>query len=887
MSPRSLSPDAYQALFESSIDAVLLTVPGDRIVAANPAACAMFQMTEAELCVAERDRLVDMSDPRFSTYHEERARSGKARGELTFRRKDGSTFIGDVSSVLLDEGQRAFVIVRDITERKQREEDLRRAHALLEGITSGTEDMIAAEDGEFRYLFFNEAYRREFRSLWGRDLEVGTSMIEAMASWPEEQRKARELWSRALSGESFSIRMEFGTDLDKRFYDLRFNPVLDTEGRQIGAAHILRNVTEQVRMQQALAESEEQARRIIDNTVALVGIMTPDGTLIEANATALHAGGLQREDVVGKKFWDCDWWSYDVQVQAQLRDAVARAARGETVRYDVVVRTVGDGRMTIDFMLAPARDSAGRITHLIPSAMDITERKEAEEALRVSEAKFRAVFEQAAVGIGRVSFDDARWIDVNAAFCQMLGYTHEEMRATPWPQITHPEDLDLDLIPFRRMAAGELENYSVEKRFIHKNGHPVWARLTLALVRDAEGRPDYEIAVIENITERKRAEEELKEAVAAAEEASRAKSEFLANMSHEIRTPMTVFMAAVEHLLQIDRNPERRQLLNMADQSAERLRALIDDILDFSRIEARKVDLEEEPFDLGACVREAVSMFALQAKKKSIRLEWELAPGLPETIVGDSDRISQVLINLIGNAVKFTGEGEVRVCVQPRGDFVEFAVADTGIGIPEEKRELLFESFTQADSSFTRKFGGTGLGLAISKGLVDLMGGEISVRGREGQGSVFSFTIPLKRAGTQPGAPVEELPGEADTVFAARILLAEDDPMIRDMIALMLAHRGWQAEAAENGREAVEKWERGDFDLLLMDLQMPEMDGLETTRTIRQKESGGEKHTWIIGLTAHARREIKDECLKAGMDKVLTKPIQLNDLYSAISDCLK
>ncbi len=230
----------------------------------------------------------------------------------------------------------------------------------------------------------------------------------------------------------------------------------------------------------------------------------------------------------------------------------------------------------------------------------------------------------------------------------------------------------------------------------------------------------------------------LREARDAAEEASRAKSEFLANMSHEIRTPMTVFMAAIEHLLQIDRSPERRHLLGMADQSAKRLRDLIDDILDFSRIEARKIELQQEPFDLDGCVRGAVEMFALVAQEKNIRLETDVSADAPRMVIGDPDRLSQVLINLIGNAVKFTRAGEIRVSVQPRGDLLEFAVADTGIGIPEEKRDLIFESFSQADASFTRSFGGTGLGLAISKGLVELMGGEIWSGARRDKGASLS-----------------------------------------------------------------------------------------------------------------------------------------------------
>ena len=381
--------------------------------------------------------------------------------------------------------------------------------------------------------------------------------------------------------------------------------------------------------------------------------------------------------------------------------------------------------------------------------------------------------------------------------------------------------------------------------------------------------------------------EMLREARDAAEDASRAKSEFLANMSHEIRTPMTVFLAAIEHLRHIDSNPERRHLLGMADQSAKRLRSLIDDILDFSRIEARKIDLLQEPFDLRQCVGEAAGIFTLTAQEKGIRLATDISADAPLMVVGDSGRLCQVLINLIGNAVKFTPAGEIRIGVRPRGDLLEFTVADTGIGIPTEKCDLIFESFSQADASFTRNFGGTGLGLAISRGLIKLMGGEISVKSEEGEGSVFIFTLPLQSAEKKISGQENTLPAaDEKPATTARILLAEDEPMIREIITFTLAQHGWEAEVAETGREAVEKWKDGNFHLILMDLQMPEMDGLEATRAIRDREENGEKHTCIIGLTAHARREILDECLQAGMDQVLTKPLQMKDLYAVVQDCL-
>jgi CheY-like chemotaxis protein len=276
-------------------------------------------------------------------------------------------------------------------------------------------------------------------------------------------------------------------------------------------------------------------------------------------------------------------------------------------------------------------------------------------------------------------------------------------------------------------------------------------------------------------------------------------------------------------------------------------------------------------------------MFALPAQEKNLRLEMNIAPDVPRIVVGDSDRLGQVLINLIGNAVKFTAEGEIRVSVDAPVDFLEFSVADTGIGIPEEKSDLIFQSFSQVDSSFTRRYGGAGLGLAISKGLVELMGGAIFVQNRKGGGSIFTFTIPLKTPENQQSTQGEAGPEDSGKEHpAARILLAEDDPMIRELITMMLARHGYRTETAESGREALEKWEQGGVDLILMDLQMPEMNGLEATRAIRKREAVGRGHIGIIGLTAHNRREVREECLSSGMDHVLVKPVQMKELFSAI-----
>ncbi len=374
----------------------------------------------------------------------------------------------------------------------------------------------------------------------------------------------------------------------------------------------------------------------------------------------------------------------------------------------------------------------------------------------------------------------------------------------------------------------------------------------------------------------------------AAEEASRAKSEFLANMSHEIRTPMTVFLTALEYLQELDKDPERRQLLDMADKSAHRLRSLIEDILDFSKIEARRIDLHEEPAPLRACVEDAVALLGLPAGEKGLELEVSIAPDVPAIVLVDQDRLSQVVVNLVGNAVKFTEHGKVKVSVEASPRNLLFAVSDTGPGIPGEKQNLLFESFSQIDSSRTRRHGGTGLGLAISKGLVELMGGAIRVDSRAGHGSTFSFTLPLKTPAAPLGAPAEEvrpvihLP-ERDV----RVLLAEDEPEVREMIRMAVARRGYSIEAVENGEQAIARWREANFDLILMDVQMPKVDGVGAAREIRRLEKeSGKGPICIIALTAHARREVEEECIAAGMDTFLAKPVNTRALYAAMEECL-
>ncbi len=350
---------------------------------------------------------------------------------------------------------------------------------------------------------------------------------------------------------------------------------------------------------------------------------------------------------------------------------------------------------------------------------------------------------------------------------------------------------------------------------------------------------------------------------------------------------MTVILGALEQLR--EGPPEvADELLRMAETSAERLLAIIDDILDFSRIEARRLEIAHEPFDLRASAEAALLLFRRKASEKGLELRLDIAADVPEAVIGDEDRLAQVLINLVGNAVKFTARGEVAVGVEMREAMLHFAVRDTGIGIPQDKLDLIFDSFSQVDPSRTRRYGGTGLGLAISRGLVELMGGTLRGESVEGKGSVFTFTVPLA-VPLRPVAadPAPDKEAAATTRDDLKILLAEDDPMVRELIEMILRQRAWKVTSVPCGREAVAHWENHHFDLILMDVQMPTMDGLSAVREIRTREGANEgRHVPIIALTAHARREDRDEALAAGMDDWLPKPVSRERLYAVVEEHL-
>jgi CheY-like chemotaxis protein/nitrogen-specific signal transduction histidine kinase len=462
--------------------------------------------------------------------------------------------------------------------------------------------------------------------------------------------------------------------------------------------------------------------------------------------------------------------------------------------------------------------------------------------------------------------------------------TYEECALDPFAT-TLPADRPVVEAAWARHVAEGVTNTSEWR--INRTDKVVWVNSTAEVYYDAAGAPTCMIGSFQNITERKLAEQAMAEAKSAAEDANRAKSSFLATMSHEIRTPLNGVLGMAQAMEVDDLSPIQRDRLDVIRRSGEGLLAILNDMLDLSKIEAGKMELETVEFDLGEIARGAHATFTALANKKGLSfcLDAEAAGGVYR---GDPTRTRQVLYNLISNALKFTETGEVRVSVAYDGEALVTTVADTGIGMSPQVLSGLFTSFTQADTSTTRRFGGTGLGLAICKQLSELMGGSILVTSVEGQGSAFVFRAPMERVGeAQIARSVEQQASQPTVALDIRVLAAEDNSVNQLVLKTLLLQIGVEPVIVENGKLAVEAWEEGDWDVILMDVQMPVMDGPTAVRTIRERETAtGRTRTPILALTANALSHQIAHYLACGMDAHVVKPIEAIKLFNALETAL-
>src|SRR5438067_132510 len=573
---------------------------------------------------------------------------------------------------------------------------------------------------------------------------------------------------------------------------------------------------------------------------------------------------------------------------------VFKASRGIEDIYELTYIRKDGSRFPAVVSVTALREAQGAIIGYLLIGTDNTarklveaEQKKLDQRLRDQQFYTRSLIESNNDAL--MTTDPSGIItDVNKQMEALTDCTRDELIGAPFKKyFTDPERAEaaIKLV----LSGKKVTNYELTARA--RGGKQTVVSYNATTFYDRDRTLQGVFAAARDVTERKRVELELQQAKAVAESASRTKSDFLASMSHEIRTPMNAIMGIADLLAKTPLSPEQDKYVQIFRRAGDNLLNLINDILDLSKVEASQLELERTGFSLNDLLEKVKEMAAVRAHEKGLALVCEIAPNVPNDRVGDPTRLRQVLLNLLGNAIKFTESGEVALRVTPDADAsvpgaLRFAISDTGIGIPDEKLGAVFERFTQADSSTTRRYGGSGLGLTISKRLVELMGGCMRVESEVGKGSVFSFAVPLDLwTGPARGVAVAVATGRESPLPPLHILLVEDSTDNRTITMAYLQHTPYQIDIAENGAVAYEKFIVGRYDLVLMDRQMPVMDGLAATRAIRQWERANQRRpTPIIALTASALKGDREKFIAAGCTSYLTKPIKQAVLLQAIQD---
>ncbi len=707
---------------------------------------------------------------------------------------------------------------------------------------------------------------------------------------PEDRERVSGVFAAAAGGcapYEAEFRIRRVSDGDVRWVNVHGGVILDQNGAPATLYGLTQDVTERRRAEEALRRSEALLRTMIRSLPVDFWARDLDGKIILQSERSVQLWG----DLRGTGQDDA---RFDKATLDVWRENNRQVLLGDTVQGDVEMTPLDGAPRRFHNVVAPIRDGAG-IRGILGMNMDITDLENQAKALAESERRYRHLVDLSPLPIlvhagGRIVFANP------AAARTLAAPSPEALVGMDALAIVHPEGRDLSRERMEHIYAKQGDAPLIRQRFLRLDGEAIDVDLLTAMV-DYQGAPAAQ-AVFVDVTARRAAEEALLRAKEAAETASRAKSEFLANMSHEIRTPLNGIIGMLQLLRATRLDPEQAFYAGTAQDSGRHLLSVINDILDLSRLQAGRLVLRPTVCDLEDLARQVLASCGGQARENRVALSLELAPGLPSPVLCDAARLRQVLLNLVGNALKFTEDGSVRLEIAPlpaAGPDLRlyFEVRDTGIGIPEDKLVEIFESFTQVDGSLSRRYQGAGLGLSIARHLVSGLGGSVAIDSEPGQGTMVAFSIRAEAVDLEPGPGTrrfEALPrrdGTAPGPGAARVLVVEDDRINQMLFRRFLEKLGLRAACACNGREALDMLENGDFDCLLMDIQMPVMDGLAATKAIRGSDTLGSKsRVPIIALTAHAMRGDRERFLEAGMNAYLSKPVDFGDLARLLREIL-
>jgi len=814
--------------------------------------------------------------------------NGEWRGEIIHHTHDGRELQVDAWLTRLRDADGAeagmVTAIRDITERKRRAAELQRVSVLLDTLLRTAPIGFCFLDRDLRFVRINDRLA-EINGI-AAEAHLGRHVSEIVPTLAET---IRDVTGRILATGEAELNHEFSGETPAapglmRFWSESWYPVRDDAGEVMGFGGVVEDITARRQAEHALRESHEFHRRVLDNNLAaFVGVTTPDGTVTYANRAPLAAAGIPASEVIGKKFWDCYWWSYSPEVQVQLREACERAAGGEVVRYDVPVRMADDTRMWIDFQVAPLRDTDGRITHLIPSAMEIAMRRAAEEKLRASEERTRLATEATEVGIWEwnILTNVIRW---DAQMFRLYGIAPTAdgfVQYSDWSQSMLPNYLpenERTLHHTVHRGGQRQREFRIRRRDDGAVRHIESCETARA---NAQGETEWVVGTNLDVTDRKTAELQLRQLAADLSDAAHRKDEFLATLAHELRNPL----APIRNGLQLLMMPGMQaaaveQARSMMDRQLTHMVRLIDDLMDVSRITQGKLQLRKEHVPLAAVLESALETIRPLVERMGQELTVTL-PQQPLMVDADATRLAQVFQNLLHNAVKYSDRGghiQLNVEVQERG--VVVTVKDTGIGIAADQLPRIFQMFTQLDRSLEMARGGLGIGLTLVKRLVEMHGGRVEAMSEGlGRGSEFVVRLPIVVDSSTPQESVDEAEHSVRSSF--RILVVDDNRDGADSLAEMLKMVGNDTRTAYDGQAGVDA--AGEFrpDVILLDIGLPKLNGYEACRRIRNEPWGA--GVVLIALTGWGQDEDRRRSHEAGFDRHLVKPVDPQALMKLLA----
>ena len=771
--------------------------------------------------------------------------------------------------------------------------DLEESREFNLSILDNMREVVFKTDAQGRWVFLNPAWQK----MTGFNAAESIGWRTTKLLHPDDHEAARGIYTKIVSGEMQE------TTLDQRFFrksgcllyiEVSIRRMAGPNGEFAGTIGSIRDVSEGFRQRLALAESEKRFEHMSD--AAPVGIFRadPTGYITYMNATWRAKLGLSVEESLG------DGWKSRITHPEDFEQSppwTGFEKPGDVRRRCARFRAADGSEMWCESVNSAEFDAEGKIVGFVGAIIDITQQRRVDIELLKRDEQLSLLANNATDAVFRLALD-GKCVYASPSAENLLGLPVEYLVGKNLLNRVHPADVETVSATFSAMAEGTREDSVIAYRseVVGNPGTYLWLEANCGLVRDPHsGCPLELIASIRDVTRNKAMEVDLRIARERAENAAQAKSAFLANMSHEIRTPMNGVIGFTEILANTDLTPQQRRHVDLIAESGRSMMRLLNDILDISKIEAGHMQLSVERMDIRHKLHGVTRLLEPIASAKGVLLETQVEDDVPQWIVGDQLRVRQVLMNLVGNAVKFTDKGKICVIVSTAqledGRKITIDVEDTGVGIPPERVEAIFEKFSQADGSIARKFGGTGLGLSISTQLASLMGGHISVVSKLGQGTTFTVRLPLQEASRPPGDVSPSASASAGAPFAtlgrrARILVAEDHDINQELMVGIAEQIGVEIVIAEDGAQAIsmikeEQSSGGKFDLVLMDVHMPVLDGIEAARQLRAAGITADDLP-IVALTANAYAEDVQACLAAGMQAHLAKPVRVRDIVEVI-----